>query len=163
MKPLAFALLLGLFLVWLPTYAVVEQVEFADAQTEQRYKKLIAELRCLVCQNQNLADSDADLAKDLRRKTVEMLQSGASDKEVLSYMRERYGDFVLYRPPFNTTTALLWLGPFILLLAVVIGIFRSIKRRDQEELLKPARANDEAQRVKVRNLLRDAPKLDNKD
>jgi len=163
MKPLAFAILLGLLLVWLPTYAVVEQVEFADPQTEQRYKKLIAELRCLVCQNQNLADSDADLAKDLRRKTVEMLQSGASDKEVLSYMRERYGDFVLYRPPFNTTTALLWLGPFILLLAVVIGIFRSIKRRDQEELLKPARANDEAQRVKVRNLLRDAPKLDNKD
>lgn len=144
------------------SYAVVEQVAFKDQKTELRYKNLIAELRCLVCQNQNLADSDADLAKDLRRKTAEMLQSGATDKEVLNYMRERYGDFVLYRPPFNVKTALLWLGPFVLLLAVLIGIFLNIKRRQEDELLRPTRSKDEAQRVKVRNLLRDAPELDKK-
>jgi len=141
------------------SHAVVEQVDFKDEQTEQRYKDLIAELRCLVCQNQNLADSDADLAKDLRRKTAEMLQSGANDKEILKYMRDRYGDFVLYRPPFNATTALLWLSPFLLLLGVFVGLYFNIKRRQEDELLRPTKAKDEAHRVKVRNLLRDAPEL----
>ena len=144
------------------SHAVVEQVEFADQQTADRYKDLIAELRCLVCQNQNLADSDADLAKDLRRKTAEMLRAGKSDQDILDYMRDRYGDFVLYRPPFNSMTAILWLGPFILLLMVVIGIVIYIRHRQQHELLKPTHANDEEQRTKVRNLLRDAPQLDPK-
>ena len=144
-----------------PSMAVVEdQVTFENPKTEKRYKQLIAELRCLVCQNQNLADSDAELAKDLRRKTVEMLKSGASDDDVRTYMSERYGDFVLYKPPFNTTTAFIWVGPFILLLAVLIGVFINIRKRQQDELVKPAHANSNHQaRVKVRNLLKDTPTL----
>lgn len=162
MKPIVVvALLVGLFSS--VCYAVVEQVDFKDQQTEQRYKDLIAELRCLVCQNQNLADSDADLAKDLRRKTAEMLKDGHSNKEILDYMRERYGDFVLYRPPFNAMTALLWLGPLLLLLAVFIGIFINVKRRQDIELLRPTKSKDEAERVKIRNLLRDTPRLENNE
>ena len=143
-----------------PSYSIVEeQVSFDSPKTEKRYKKLIAELRCLVCQNQSLADSDAELAQDLRRKTVEMLKSGASDKDVRTYMTDRYGDFVLYRPPFNTTTAFLWLGPFILLLIVLIGIVMNIRKRQQNELYTPARADNEEKTVKVRNLLKDTPEL----
>lgn len=162
MKPLIIFVLI-LSLVSPVAHAVVEHVDFKDQQLEQRYKDLIAELRCLVCQNQNLADSDADLAKDLRRKTAEMLKSGSSDKEILNYMRERYGDFVLYRPPFNTMTALLWLGPLLLLLAVFAGVFFNIRRRQDDELLRPTRSRDEAERVKVRNLLRDTPQIDNNE
>lgn len=140
---------------------VEEQVRFDNSKTEKRYKQLIAELRCLVCQNQNLADSDAELAKDLRRKTVEMLKSGASNDDVRTYMSDRYGDFVLYKPPFNRTTAFIWLGPFILLFAVLIGAFFNIRKRQQNELVKPAHANSNHQaRVKVRNLLKDTPSLD---
>jgi len=152
-----FFLLLGLMT---PAYAVEEEVAFEDPKIEQRYKQLIAELRCLVCQNQNLADSDAELAKDLRRKTVEMIASGASDDDVRTYMSDRYGDFVLYKPPFNLTTAFIWLGPFILLFAVIIGIVVTIRKRQRDEMVKPAHANQDHQsRVKVRNLLKDSPTL----
>jgi len=88
-----------------------------------------------------------------------MLKSGASDKDVRTYMTDRYGDFVLYRPPFNTTTAFLWLGPFILLLIVLIGIVMNIRKRQQDELYTPARADNEEKTVKVRNLLKDTPEL----
>jgi len=141
-------------------HGVVETVEFADQKTEQRYKDLIAELRCLVCQNQNIADSDADLAKDLRRKTAEMLRAGESDRHIRNYMRERYGDFVLYKPPFEGLTAVLWLAPVGLLITLAIGIIITIKRREDNEILKPTQANNEKQRTKVRNLLRDTPELD---
>lgn len=143
-----------------PSYSIVEeQVLFDNPKTEKRYKKLIAELRCLVCQNQSLADSDAELAQDLRRKTAEMLKGGASDKAIRTYMTERYGDFILYRPPFNTTTSFLWLGPFILLLAVLIGIVINIRKRQQNELYMPTRTDNEENTIKVRNLLRDTPEL----
>lgn len=143
--------------------AVVEQVEFDNPQLEQRYKDLIKELRCLVCQNQNLADSDAPLAKDLRTITADMLRNGSTDTQIKTFMRERYGDFVLYKPPFNITTAFLWLGPMVLLLMVLLSLFLRIRRRQQDEQLKPAHANNEAERVKVRNLLRDTPKIDSND
>ena len=113
----------------IPTYAAIEAVEFNSPELSSRYQALIAELRCTVCQNQNLADSDAELAKDLRRKTEEMLKAGQSDEDILSYMRDRYGDFVLYRPPLNTTTYLLWLGPFVLLISASAGLLISIKRK----------------------------------
>jgi len=143
-----------------PGYSIVEeQVSFDSPKTEKRYKKLIAELRCLVCQNQSLADSDAELAQDLRRKTVEMLKNGASDNDIRTYMTDRYGDFVLYRPPFNTTTAFLWLGPFILLFGVLVGIIINIRKRQQNELYTPARADNEEKTVKVRNLLKETPEL----
>jgi len=153
------ALLLSLSL---SGHAVVEQgLVFDSPKTEKRYKKLITELRCLVCQNQNLADSDAELAKDLRRKTVEMLQNGASNKEVKNYMRERYGDFVLYEPPFNVSTAFLWLGPFFVLLIVLIGLIINLRQRQQDALIKPAHSENQQTRIKVQNLLKDSPDIGN--
>ena len=113
--------------------AKVEVLEFESPAHEERYNKLIAELRCLVCQNQNLADSNAELAVDLRRKTYELVSKDKSEKEIASYMVERYGDFVLYRPPLNSNTLLLWVGPFIILLIGVTLLIRTIRRRRAEQ------------------------------
>jgi cytochrome c-type biogenesis protein CcmH len=111
------------------SYSAVEVVQFEDTATQQRYKKLIDELRCLVCQNQNLADSNAPLAQDLRNEIVKMLEQGASDRQVVDFMVNRYGDFVLYRPPFKPSTFLLWLGPFIFLIAGLGIMLMLIRRR----------------------------------
>jgi cytochrome c-type biogenesis protein CcmH len=143
----------------LASIAVVEHVAFPNVQMEQRYGELIAEFRCLVCQNQNLADSNAELAKDLRRKTAEMIKAGDSDAEIRKYMRDRYGDFVSYRPAFNARTAFLWLGPVAVLLMVLLGLVINIKRRQNDEAVRPDHANDEAQRLKVRNLMQEASQL----
>lgn len=143
----------------LPVFAAIEAVEFDNPETTSRYQAIIAELRCLVCQNQNLADSNAELAKDLRRKTAEMIKAGDNDEEILDYMQERYGDFVLYSPRFNSGTALLWVGPFILLLFAAGFLIIRIKRRQDHELLKPLSKQNEAQRVKVRNIMKNAPQL----
>ena len=104
-------------------WAVVETWEFRDDQQRERYQRMIDELRCPKCQNQNLSGSDAPIAADLRRELYRMLQEDYSDEEIIDFMVERYGEFVLYRPPFDRNTALLWLGPFLLLLvgAVIIG------------------------------------------
>ena len=98
------------------------------AELELRVQKLSAQLRCLVCQNQTIADSNADLAVDLKRQVREMLARGASDREVIDFMTARYGDFVLYRPPVKGSTALLWYGPGALLV-VAVGVFVVILRR----------------------------------
>ena len=98
--------------------------KFADAATEQRYHKLAAELRCLVCQNQSLADSHADLAQDLRDEVYRMLNEGRTDEEIVGFLVDRYGDFVLYRPPVSGTTSLLWFGPVLLLVGAGIAWWR---------------------------------------
>ncbi len=103
--------------------------EFADAATEQRYHKLAAELRCLVCQNQSLADSHADLAQDLRDEVYRMLNEGRTDEEIVGFLVERYGDFVLYRPPVSGTTSLLWFGPVLLLLGAGVVWWRMGRAR----------------------------------
>ena len=90
---------------------------------------LSSELRCLVCQNQTLADSNAELAVDLRNSIREQMQRGASDQEVIGFLTARYGDFVLYRPPFKATTLLLWTGPFLLLGIAAFFLVRLIRRR----------------------------------
>jgi len=95
--------------------AAVEVRDFDSPEQETRYRHLTEILRCTVCQNQSIAESNADLAGDLRRKTYQMLQAGKSDEEILDYMVDRYGDFVLYRPPFRLSTSVIWLGPFVLL------------------------------------------------
>src|SRR3954451_18071081 len=105
-----------LFLVLLATLAAPvlgkeAEPAAADPALEARMLAIAAELRCLVCQNQTIADSHADLAADLRRQVRELLQQGTSDAEIRDYMTARYGDFVLYRHPLKTTTAALWLGP----------------------------------------------------
>jgi len=100
--------------------ASFEVKEFNTPQQEQRYKKLTNEFRCVVCQNQNIADSNAALAKDLRKQVYNMIIAGKSDDAILEFMVARYGDFVLYRPQFNSTTFLLWVGPFIIF---IIGLY----------------------------------------
>ena len=112
---------------WLaPVQASIEAYQFESTEMEADYNQLINELRCLVCQNQNLAGSDADLARDLRRETYDMLNEGKSQQQVIEFMVERYGDFVLYRPQFKSTTYLLWLGPFLLLLCVLVFLVRRL-------------------------------------
>ncbi|MBO68428.1 MAG: cytochrome C biogenesis protein CcmH [Acidiferrobacteraceae bacterium] len=104
---------------------------FSDHQHERRYRDIIAELRCLVCQNQNLADSNADLAKDLRKMTYDMVIAGYSDEHIMEFMVKRYGDFVRYKPPFNRVTIILWIAPGMLLVGGVIIIW-SITRRSPQ-------------------------------
>ncbi len=111
-----------------PAWAQTELAPFDRPEQRELYQELLAELRCLVCQNQNLADSNADLARDLRTKTEEMVRAGNSREEVVEYMVSRYGDFVLYRPPFKSTTAVLWLSPFVLLLLIVFIAWRRTRR-----------------------------------
>lgn len=113
------------------TAAVFETGEFADVEQAQRYHALINELRCLVCQNQSIADSNADLATDLRREVHRMISSGATDQAIVDYLVERYGDFVLYRPPLKSTTVLLWLGPFALCV-IALMVLRSRVRRQRQ-------------------------------
>ena len=100
-----------------------------DPVVEQRLISISEEMRCLVCQNESLAGSRADLALDLRRELRELIKQGKSDEEIRTFMVDRYGDFVLYRPPVRPTTWLLWLGPFILLIGGVIILLRYVRRR----------------------------------
>jgi cytochrome c-type biogenesis protein CcmH len=106
-----------------------EPLVFESQQQEERFNKLTMELRCTVCQNQALSDSDATLAHDLRRKVHEMLLMGKTNDEIKQYMVDRYGDFVLYRPPVQKNTYLLWLGPLVLLLAGALILRSNIKKR----------------------------------
>ena len=121
----------------------------ADPVLEARVAKLSEELRCLVCQNQSLADSHAELALDLKNQVREMLQKGMSDKQVMDYMVQRYGDFVLYRPPVKSTTWMLWLGPFVVLIGALTAFFMKLRRRPQSEPL------SEEQHAVAVSLLRD--------
>jgi cytochrome c-type biogenesis protein CcmH len=104
-----------------------------DRSLDARVTALASELRCLVCQNQTLADSNADLAVDLRHSIREQLNKGASDKEVLDFMVARYGDFVLYRPPLKASTLLLWFGPFLLLAFGIWVFLRKTRNRHSAE------------------------------
>jgi cytochrome c-type biogenesis protein CcmH len=108
---------------------VQEPMVFENQEQEDRFNQLTQELRCLVCQNQNLADSDATLAHDLRREVHEMLLTGQSNEQIKQFMVERYGDFVLYRPPVQTNTYLLWLAPLILFLIGALILRVNIKKR----------------------------------
>lgn len=107
--------------------------EFDDPVQAARYQELAEELRCLVCQNQSLADSHADLAGDLRREIYQKMQEGASNEEIVDFLVQRYGDFVLYRPPVRPTTYLLWFGPALLLL-LGFGVFVVAMRRRNRNL-----------------------------
>lgn len=98
-------------------------------QYEDRYTSLLNELRCLVCQNQTIAESDADLAKDLRVEVKKMLEQGAADAEIIDFMANRYGDFVLYKPLVKPKTYLLWFGPFLILAFVLLFLLFAIKKQ----------------------------------
>jgi cytochrome c-type biogenesis protein CcmH len=103
----------------------------ADPALEARVMRIATELRCLVCQNQTIADSHAELAVDLRRQVREMLQQGKSEKEVLEFMTARYGDFVLYRPPVKNTTLLLWYGPATMAVVGIVLLLVMLRRRSR--------------------------------
>lgn len=106
----------------------IDPIEFRDATEERRFQTLAKELRCLVCQNESLADSSAGLAQDLRRDLIEQIRSGANDEQIKTYLTSRYGDFILYRPPVKPTTWLLWFGP-IAMFAIALVVLAVIVRR----------------------------------
>lgn len=130
---MALCLMLLYFLLAAPVQAVVEYHPFDDPVKEDAYQTLISELRCLVCQNQTIADSNADLAKDLRQQVYDMLQQGKSRQDVVDFMTQRYGDFVMYRPAFNAKTGLLWLGPVAFLLIGIIAVVMLAKNKKRAE------------------------------
>jgi cytochrome c-type biogenesis protein CcmH len=121
------ALILALFAM--PALAVQPHEVLKDPALESRARSLSAGLRCLVCQNQSIDDSDAPLAQDLRRLVRERLVAGDSDRDVTEFVVARYGEFVLLKPPFNTGTLLLWLSPALVLLLGVLGLYRMLRRR----------------------------------
>jgi cytochrome c-type biogenesis protein CcmH len=118
-----------------------------DPQVEARMLKITSELRCLVCQNQTVADSHAGLAEDLRREVRAMIKRGASDDEIRRFMTDRYGDFVLYRPPLKTTTVLLWAGPGVLLVGGLVVLAVVLRRRSRlaADRFEPDEAEAEAE------------------
>ena len=130
-------------------FGQASEIAHPDAKVEERLKGLAEELRCLVCQNQTIADSNAPLALDLRNQIRGQIAAGRSDEQIRGYMVDRYGDFVLYRPPFKAATALLWIGPFALL-AAGIGIAFVIARRRR-----PSQARKSEGRAAIAALLED--------
>lgn len=123
-------LLLALMLALAATAAgALDPIDFRDDAERNRFQDLVAELRCTVCQNQNLADSNASLARDLRQRVFEMMREGKSDAEIKSFLVERYGDFVLYRPPVKPVTWALWFGPGIVLLIGAVVLVATVRKR----------------------------------
>ncbi len=147
-KPLLLSFLLTFSLA---LYAgSIETYTFKTPEQEALYKELIKELRCLVCQNQDIADSNAELAQDLRRQTYEMITKGQSRDDVIDFMVERYGDFVLYRPPFKIKTLLLWVGPPLFLLFALFFVVKFLRNRPKKAEIEL----NQQQRESVRNLLK---------
>ncbi|MEP6819970.1 MAG: cytochrome c-type biogenesis protein [bacterium] len=148
--------LLLLAIASLPAFAIAKeaQASAADPALEERLMKLSRELRCLVCQNETLADSRADLAEDLRVEIREQMKAGKTDKEIVAYLTARYGKFILYNPPVDPTTYLLWFGPFVLLLAGLFLLFRYVKQRRELIIEQPLSADE---RLRAETLLKSEP------
>jgi cytochrome c-type biogenesis protein CcmH len=124
-----------------------------DEAVEKRLVNIAEDLRCLVCQNESLAGSRADLAEDLRREVRGLIKQGKTDQEVKDFLVSRYGDFVLYQPPVKPTTWLLWGGPFLLLIAGVVGLFVYLRRRGRQVVDSPRLSDEDKQRAEA--LLKD--------
>jgi len=139
--------LLAALLCLLSTLAAAKEAAplAEDPVLEQRLMRLAQELRCLVCQNESLADSHADLAADLRNQMREQMRAGRSDEQIRAWLTERYGDFVLYRTPLKTTTAVLWFGPVVLLLAGLGGLVFYLNRRRVRAIPRTLTASERAQ------------------
>lgn len=137
MKPLP-ALALALVLLAGPAHAVLPQEQLSDPKLEARARHIGAELRCLVCQNQSIDDSDAALASDLRIILRERLMAGDSDQQAIDYIVQRYGSYVLLKPPFDGQTLVLWLGPFLALAAGGLGVGLYLRHRMQADQAAPA-------------------------
>mgnify|MGYP003411717609 FL=1 len=135
-------LLLLLLLVFSHSLFAMDPTDYRSAEEEQRFRSLAAELRCVMCQNQSLADSNAMIAKDLRRGLLSLIREGKSDDEIKQFMVTRYTDFVLYEPPMRPATWLLWFGPFLILGVGAAAIFMIIKKRSAAMPNRPAADND---------------------
>ncbi|WP_286239926.1 cytochrome c-type biogenesis protein [Neptuniibacter halophilus] len=122
-------ILICLFCLPLSAWAAIDTYEFKDEETRERFRQLTFELRCPKCQNQNLQDSNSPIAEDLRGEVYRMLQAGNDNTEIVDFMVARYGEFVLYRPPVNQMTYLLWYGPFGLALIGIVVIILVARRR----------------------------------
>lgn len=133
------------FALWLPFAAMANEAKplAEDPVLEQRMIKLSENLRCLVCQNESLAGSRAELAQDLRQEIRELMRAGKSDEQVIEYLIQRYGDFVLYNPQVKPLTWLLWFGPFVLLIGAVVGLYFFIKRRGGRPVDEPLSEEEE--------------------
>ncbi|MAL03826.1 MAG: cytochrome C biogenesis protein [Arenimonas sp.] len=123
------AWLLGLLMALSFGAAAFEPIEFRDAAEEERFRELAAELRCVMCQNQSLADSNAEIAHDLRLQVLELMREGKTDAEIKDYLVARYSDFVLYNPPVRPATWLLWFGPALLLVGGAVVVVVVVRRR----------------------------------
>ena len=144
--------LLGLCLLSLSLTSLAKEAipMAADPVVEARLMQVSKELRCLVCQNETLADSHADLAKDLRREVREKIQEGMTDGQIKTYLTQRYGEFVLYRPPVSVKTWLLWFGPFVMLLGAALGVGFFIRQRRRTQVETPLTA---AETARIKSLL----------
>ena len=122
----------GILLIQAPFAESIEASIFETEEQQSRYTQLIEDIRCPVCQGQSIGGSNSGLAKDLREKVREMILEGRSDPEIYSYMVERYGDFVVYKPPVNIKTYLLWFAPLFILILSLIFLFRSTRRNKEK-------------------------------
>jgi cytochrome c-type biogenesis protein CcmH len=135
-------------------FASTEFRKFDNPEQQAVFENLTSELRCLVCQNQTIADSNAELAADLRRQVYEMLEQGKSKQDIIQFMTDRYGDFVLYNPPFKAKTGLLWLGPVVFLLIGLIAVFLIVWRKKSAMYSSAEFGNQQSEKLKkIRNLL----------
>lgn len=149
MKALRSLFMVCLCLLPAAVTAGTEMFDFSGNVGKDRYTDLIVELRCLVCQNQSLADSDAELAHDLRVEVYELMQQGKTDQEVVDYLVARYGDFVLYKPPVKPSTYLLWYGPFVLLALGLALLVKNIRQRDRQRRAEADLSQEEQARLKT--------------
>lgn len=117
----------------MPVLAAIDEYQFDSEQERAEFRKLTAELRCPKCLNSNLQGSDAPIAADLRAEIYEQLQEGRSEEDIIEFMRIRYGDFILYKPPFNAGTAVLWLGPGLMLIVGFIILRRVMKSSSSQK------------------------------
>ncbi|MBD9416561.1 cytochrome c-type biogenesis protein CcmH [Pseudomonas sp. PDM16] len=154
MKRLLIACLLGLSLIGVAR-AAIDTYQFKDEVERERFRGLTEELRCPKCQNQNIADSNAPIATDLRREIFRMLEEGRSDKEIVDFLVMRYGDFVMYKPPLDSRTWLLWYGPFGLLGLGAIGLCVLVLRRRKVERAPERVALSSTERERLDALLKE--------
>ncbi|HEX5677307.1 MAG TPA: cytochrome c-type biogenesis protein [Alcanivorax sp.] len=121
-----------LALIAVPSWAAIDIYQFDSDAQRDRFQRLTEQLRCPKCQNQSIADSDAEISQDMRERVARMIREGRSDEEIVAFFVERYGNFVSYRPPFNPRTAILWVGPLTLLLLGGVGIVLLVRRASRE-------------------------------
>ena len=152
MKRLICGALLGLFLVT-TAQAAIDTYEFRDEAERERYRTLTEELRCPKCQNQNIADSNAPIAMDLRREIFRMLEEDKSNEQIVDYLVDRYGDFVRYKPPVNAKTLLLWYGPIALLVLGFAVLAVILRRRRRGSEAQASNSLSEAERARLATLL----------